>query len=240
VKDNWNFSRSNLFNYLPFFHLGVRATYALSKSFSVTAAVYNGYNQATDLNDAKSVSVQTSFLTSKVLFNLLYLGGKERAAGDPAGRPWRHLFDAVLQYDATPVLSLGANADAGFERGKLGTGGWLAAALYARLKLTPYLYFAARGDGIYEFVPDKAGVDGDGMPITVRSPIFFGGGDHVLSSTFTLELRPIDGISFRIEYRHDDSDRDVPLFYKKGLDANGAQLVARSQNTVTFGMTGWF
>jgi hypothetical protein len=232
IKDNWNWSRSNLFNYLPFFHVGARAIYPVSDALSLTAAVYNGWNQASDLNKGKTVSLQSSYLRDKWLFNLVYLGGNERVKGqDPAGEPWRNLFDSVVQYDVLPMLSLAANVGGGFERGDLGTDSWFAAALYARVKATPWLYFAARGDGIYENVAEKDGVS---------SPIFFGGGDHVLSGTFTAEVRPVEGISFRIEYRHDDSDKDVPLFYKKGLDAMGAQRLSSVQNTLTLGMTGWF
>jgi hypothetical protein len=173
-------------------------------------------------------------VTDALLFNLLYLGGNERVAGDPMGKPWRNLFDAVLEYKATSILTLALNADAGFEKGDLGTDSWAAAALYARVKATEWLYFAVRGDGIYENVATRGEDSG---------AIFFGGGDHVLSGTVTGELRPVDGISFRIEYRHDDSDPDAPLFYKRGFDlVDGAsvQRASRAQNTLTLGMTGWF
>ena len=70
--------------------------------------------------------------------------------------------------------------------------------------------------------------------------IALGGGDFVASGTFTAEVRPVEGISFRLEYRHDASDDAVPLYYKRGLQADGQQNVSASQNTLTFGMTGWF
>ena len=44
VKDQWNWSRSNLFFGLPFYHSGARATYTLTDEASVTAHVYNGWN----------------------------------------------------------------------------------------------------------------------------------------------------------------------------------------------------
>jgi hypothetical protein len=230
IKDNWNWSRSNLFNFLPFFHLGLRATYPLTDALALTAAVYNGWNQPTDANKGKSLSVQSSYLKDKWLFNLLYLGGNERARGDAAGKPWRNLFDAVVQYDVLPMLSLAANFDAGVEKGNLGTNSWVAAALYARVKATPWLYFAARGDGIYQKAKDA----------DVNAPIALAGADHIASGTFTAELRPVEGISFRVEYRHDDSDGARPLFYKQGFTAEGLQRTAKAQNTLTLGMTGWF
>src|SRR4051812_1769216 len=121
--------------------------------------------------------------------------------------------------------------NAGFEKGNLGVNNWTAAALYARVKATEWLYFAARGDGIHERVAEKNGT---------ISPIFFGGGDHIASGTFTAELRPAEGVSLRLEYRHDDSDGAVPLFYKKGILADGSQRTSKAQNTITVGMIGWF
>ena len=140
-----------------------------------------------------------------------------------------------MQVDVLPWLSLAANVDGGFERTTLGTDSWIAAALYARFKATGWLFFALRGDGIYE----RVAREGD-----ASAAIFFGGGDHVLSGTATIEVRPIDGISFRVEYRHDDSDPDVPLYYKRGFttaaDGSPTQNVSRAQNTLTLGLTGWF
>ena len=231
AKDNWNFSRSNLFNYLPFFHLGARATYPISDSWSMTGAIYNGTNQPLDLNKGKAASVQSAYLKDGFMLNLLYMGGNDRPYGDPMGKPWRNTFDLVTQYDVLPRLSLAFMFNAGFEKGNLGVDNWTAAALYARVKATEWLYFAARGDGIYERVASKDGVS---------SPIFFGGGDHIASGTFTAELRPMEGVSLRLEARHDDSDGDVPLFYKKGLDAMGMQNLSKTQNTITVGMIGWF
>jgi hypothetical protein len=59
VKDNWNWSRSNLFNFLPFFHVGARVSYPVTETWTLAAAVYNGWNQASDLNAGKSLSLQS-------------------------------------------------------------------------------------------------------------------------------------------------------------------------------------
>jgi len=71
--------------------------------------------------------------------------------------------------------------------------------------------------------------------------ILLGGANQILSLTGTLELRPPgDHFSIRVEYRHDGSDSDAPLFFKRGFAANGQQLLAAAQNTLTLGVTGWF
>jgi hypothetical protein len=235
VKDNWNFSRSNLFNYLPFFHLGARVFYPVTDAWTVTAAVYNGWNQPVDLNSGKSVSLVSSYLKDKWLFNLLYLGGNETSYNSAAGKPWRNMFDAVAQYDITSRLSLAGEANGGWENGDLGFGGWFGGGIWARAKATNWLYFAARGDGIYEKPAEKGGVS---------NPIFFAGGNHIASGTFTIEVRPVDGVSFRLEYRHDDMDEKSPQFYKRGFttlpDGTTVQKAANVQDTLTLGMTGWF
>jgi hypothetical protein len=201
----------------------------VTETWTLAAAVYNGWNQASDLNAGKSLSLQSAVVGDGWIFNALYLGGPERPRGDAAGSPWRNLFDVVAQVDALPWLSLAAHGNAGFEKSDLGNHSWGALALYARAKATDWLFLALRGDGIGESVPSEGGA------------ILLGGADHILSVTGTLELRPPgDHCSFRLEYRHDDSDSDAPLFFRRGVDASGQQLLAAAQNTFTFGMTGWF
>jgi hypothetical protein len=56
VKDQWNWSRSNLFFGLPFYHTGMRASYGLSDTLTLSVAAYNGWNSVVDNNDEKSVS----------------------------------------------------------------------------------------------------------------------------------------------------------------------------------------
>jgi hypothetical protein len=229
VKDNWNWSRSNLFNFLPFFHLGARVSYPVTETWTLAAAVYNGWNQASDLNAGKSLSLQSAMIGDGWIFNALYIGGPERPRGDDAGSPWRNMFDLVAQVDALPWLSLAAHGNVGFEKSDLGNHSWGALALYARAKATEWLYLALRGDGIGESVPSNGGA------------ILLGGADHILSVTGTLELRPPGNhFSFRLEYRHDDSDSDAPLFFRRGIDGGGQQLLAAAQNTLTMGVTGWF
>ncbi len=50
VRDSWNWSRSNLFFALPFYYSAVRASYPLTKTWSVTASVSNGWNSVVDAN----------------------------------------------------------------------------------------------------------------------------------------------------------------------------------------------
>ncbi len=95
VKDNWNWSRSNLFFGLPFYHAGIKATYELSKSWTAELMICNGWNNIVDNNRQKSVDLSATYKASDTLsLHFLYFGGVERSTGAPEGEPWRHLFDA--------------------------------------------------------------------------------------------------------------------------------------------------
>lgn len=231
VKDNFNWSRSNLFFTLPFYHVGARATYELTDRLTAMLMVTNGWNQATDSNDGKSMIGQLTYKIPGVLStSLLYMGGPERPQASAEGRPWRHLFDAWLELDLADRFAFAVHGDAGFEEGNFGVQSWRAGALYARVQPLDFLYVAARGDYFYENVPSRNGVS--------ASSLFYG--SDVGSITGTIDLRPMDHVSFRVEYRHDAAT--APLYFKKGAepDATGSLVSnARTQDTITLGLTGW-
>ena len=129
-----------------------------------------------------------------------------------------------------PRLELATQVDAGFEPNALGTAGWAAAALYARVHFTSYLSFAARGDYFAEFIPDNANA----------SAIFWNGARWVASGTGTLDLHLVDHLSVRLEYRDDESERPIYFAGTVPTDATGPVANATHQNTLTLGATAWF
>jgi hypothetical protein len=145
VRDNWNFSRSNLFFGLPFYHTGARATLPAGR-WAITLGVWNGWNSVVDNNPGKSISLQASYTRDDLLWSLLYMGGNERPAGAAEGKPWRNTVDSHLTWHATPWFSLLVHANGGGERNRIGTSAWAAGAVYARLRLHPLLRLSARGD----------------------------------------------------------------------------------------------
>jgi hypothetical protein len=237
IKDQWNWSRSNLFFGLPFYHTGLRLSYPTSERVTLTLAGFNGWNSVGDNNEEKSVMLQVAYtVTDRVTFNALYFGGVERAHGDPtrAGGsvPWRSLFDTYLQVQARPWLALMVHANAGFEPGALGTAWWVAGALYARARLRPWLYLAARGDVFHETPAQQGGQ---------TSGSIFWPGRWVASGTATLEARPHANVSLRLEFRHDEAEAEMYFRGLVGTDASGAFVPnARTQDTLTAGMTAWF
>jgi putative OmpL-like beta-barrel porin-2 len=235
VKDNWNWSRSNLFFGLPFYHAGVRATYELSKAWTVELMVCNGWNDILDNNKEKSVEFSTSYAATKTLnFHFLYFGGVERPTGAPEGEPWRHLFDAYVTWDATKVASFLLHGDAGFESNLFGTSDWAAVASYARFKLASPLFLAVRVDVFWEHPASNA---------SGTAGRIFWPASRVASETITADYHPLDAISIRLEWRHDGAT--APMYFRGIVGGDGSNAFpyipnAKSQNTVTLGMTAWF
>ncbi len=236
VKDNWNWSRSNLFFGLPYYHTGIRATYELTDAWAVTVAGYNGWNSVVDNNEDKSVSASIVYkIPNRLLAQLLYFGGVERGRSAPEGQYWRHDIDAYAQLDATSRLSFLVHANAGWEPNRFGTSSWAAGAVYARVKATDWLYVAVRGDRFYETAASNSS--------GTASALFWNGVGWVSSGTATLDFRPLETLSFRTEYRHDQADGQ--LFFKgdvAGAGTSASPFVpnADHQDTLTFGATAWF
>lgn len=219
IKDNWNWSRSDLFYALPTYHTGARAAYALGDGWTAMLHVYNGWNTIVDNNAYPSIGGSFSYASKKVSGQLMYCGGVERSTGAPEGSAWRHLFDAYATIAMTEQVSLLAHVDGGIEPNSFGNSGWLAGALSVKLELTPELYAAARADYFREYVADGA------TAIFWPTP-------WIAEGTGTLAWQPTDGLSVRLEGRHDGAKDRVFLGH------NGAN--ERARDTVTLGATAWF
>lgn len=233
VRDDWNWSRSNLFFALPAYHTGLRATLAATKEWAVTLAGYNGWNSVVDNNAEKSISAQATFTRSDLVFSILTFSGVERPEGAPEGRGWRHLIDGHVTWNATAWFSLLGHADAGLEPTTFGLSTWAAGALYARFQIAPPLFFAVRGDAFYEHA--AADEHGAGAPIFFPTP-------WVASATATVDVRPHQQVSFRLELRHDRAAGDIYFGGSVDGDGDAEPYVPNraAQTTVTGGATAWF
>lgn len=234
AKDDWNYSRSNLFFGLPFYHTGIRATLQVTDRLSTAFWLVNGWNSVVDNNPGKSVIGILGYkIPDRLLFQLLYMGGPERSSSAPEGQPFRHLVDAYLQVDASTALSFLAEADGGMERNRFGLSYWGAGAIYARVHPVSWLYLAARGDRFQEH-------RGGGTAGTA-SPIFFPA-SWVTSGTFTVDGRPHDNVSVRLEYRHDQASSE--MYFQGDVKGDGTKVPfvpnSRAQNTLTAAALAWF
>lgn len=232
AKDDWNFSRSDLFFGLPFYHTGAWGAFAPSKPWKLTIGVTNGWNSITDGNRDKSPYAQVAYTHGRWNAAILYFGGVERPEGAPEGKPWRHLADAWAQFDATDRVSFLVHADGGYEKTTFGPSTWAAGALYARLHPIGKLYVAARADWFVE----RAARDARGSAAPIFWPAAVDGVGRVASATLTADMRPSEHLSFRLEVRHDAAN--VPMFFAGTVAIDpqtGADIAtATRQDTVTF------
>jgi hypothetical protein len=234
IKDNWNWSRSNLFFGLPGYHAGARISHALGGGgWTGTLHLYNGWNSVVDNNNTPSLAASASYTSASTTAQLLYFGGIERATGAPEGKPWRHLFDALVQYAVTREVSVAAQGDAGFEPNDIGTSSWVAGALYGKVALSDKLYAAVRGDFFYEKL-----AEGNGM----TAGAIFWPTKWVAEGTATLAYQPADSVSLRLEYRHDQAPADA--FFGGTVTGDGVATAyvanRKTQDTATLGVTAWF
>lgn len=235
IKDQWNWSRSDLFFGLPHYHTGIRFTYPLTDAWTVSLMPCNGWNSVVDNNVELSFALQATYsVPERLSWTTVYFSGVERPTGAPVGRAWRHLFDTYVTLNPNGPVAFSAQLDGGFEPNNFGTSAWAAGALSVRFHPWQRVYLAARVDYFYEWIAQNAN--------GTATPIFRAGSKWIGSATTTVDVRPFkNNISVRLEYRHDQAQK--PLFFQHDvpLDAQGNYITnANRQDTLTLGAVAWF
>lgn len=211
TKDNYNYTRSYLFALGPYYHTGLRAKYALSDKVSVSGFLLNGWDSLTDNNTGKTGGVSVSVTPTKRLsITQTYLGGPEQT-GDNG--PKRHISDTVVSVAASDKLTFLANyaygADQLISREK---GHWQGLAASFRYAFDKRFAFSPR----FEVFDDNDGFR-TGTAQTLKG------------LTLTQEVKLVDNMITRFEYRRDWSDAD---YFSK---SNGR--LVRGQNTFLIGLS---
>ena len=87
AKDNKEFSRAYLFNFLPFYHSGLRLTLPVNDKVTVMYMLTNGIQQTEDFNDFKSNHFAAIVKpTAEVTWTMNYYFGQEQPdGGEPDG-----------------------------------------------------------------------------------------------------------------------------------------------------------
>jgi hypothetical protein len=206
--DNYNFSRSFLFNYaIPFTHTGLKMYYPFSDCFNMTGYVVNGWDNSNDNNNGKTGGLSFGITPVKPLsltFNFMY--GAEQ---DSNYSHKRFLFDWVGTLKATDKLTFALNTDYGTEqrvqtaRGLTNTK-WYGVAGYAKYQFCDWFAMALRG----EYFRDPDGVRTTYTTLEDGTVLPTGYGQILKEVTLTTEFKVAKGLILRPEYRHDWSDRD--------------------------------
>ena len=194
AKDNQAFSRAYLFDFLPFYHSGLRLTFPVNDRVSLFYMLTNGVQQTEDFNDFKSNHVAAIVKpVSPVTWTINYYFGQEQPdAGTPHGPDGLfRVFDTyvtvaplgalLLALDVNYVTNEVNKTDSGLSLQGLGA--------YARYQLSSPAAVGVR----YERLDDEG---------------LFGGIDQVVQEvTATAEYRLADGFLMRGEFRRDWSNR---------------------------------
>lgn len=109
AKDDFNFSRAYLFNFLPYYHTGLRTTLPISDTLTVMYMLTNGAQQTEDFNNFKSNHFTAIVKPAQsVTWTTSYYFGQERADnGQPDGPDgWFRVFDTQAAVEPTDALSL--------------------------------------------------------------------------------------------------------------------------------------
>jgi Putative beta-barrel porin-2, OmpL-like. bbp2 len=241
TKDQINYSRSYWFDFLPFYHMGVRANYKFSKEIAFNYWIVNGTQQTEPFNGFKDQFLGFTITPNdKVTWNVNYYLGQEHPdviffpnGGAPPNLPTEqgvpfepilnppagklHIFDTYVNWQATPKLMLALEADDEIERlftysSPSHTDG---GAAYFRYQLTPKVAVAARA----EYLSDRGG-------------LFTGVTQAIKETTFTTEYKFVEGFLARGEWRTDFSNQ--PYFLTDILGP-----LKKDQNTATLGLVWW-
>ena len=244
TKDQINYTRSFYFYFLPFYHMGVRASYQFNDKFGVNYWIVNGNNQSEPTNGFKDEMfgfVVTPTKTIKWTSNY-YLGQEhpDNAQSSsctipeqpglcvtpisPAATGKLHIFDNYATWQATPKLALTGEGDYVIERlwAKAGPGESSApshvvgGAAYAQYQMTPRVSLGARG----EYLSDRGG-------------LFSNVTQALKEATGTYKLNVADGLDVFLEFRRDWSN--VPYF-----NTHNVGLPAAHQTTATLGLVWWY
>jgi len=241
TKDQMNYSRSYWFSYLPFYHMGARVNYPLTKAWTLNYWLTNGTQQTEPFNNFKDELVGFVFQPNqKLSWTFNYYVGQEHPdvtlvpnstnpdlptlQGQPflpiqnAPKGKLHILDSYATWQASTKLSFALEADYVVQRLLTNSAPntvWGGAG-YARYQLTPRLAIAGRA----EYLGDDGG-------------LFSGAAQALKETTLTVEQRLADGFLIRGEWRRDFSNQ--PYFYTNLLGA-----FKREQNTATLGVVWWF
>src|SRR6202521_1721583 len=244
TKDQMNYSRALWFDFLPFYHMGVRASYKLNEQLTLNYWLVNGTNQAEATNGFKDELFGfTAPPRTPISWNVNYYLGQEHpdrvpvstsgpipvqpgltfTAIRPAPNGRLHIFDSYVSWQTTPKLTLALEGDYVIQREwRTSSPGRSSApshviggAAYARYQFTPRIAVA----GGAEYLSDRGG-------------LFSGITQAMKEITATFDYNFSKGFLMRYEWRRDFSNQ--PSFLS---DLDG--VLSKEQQTATVGVIWW-
>ncbi len=245
TKDQMNYSRSFWFDFLPFYHMGVRANYKFNDQLALNYWIVNGTQQTEPFNAFKDQMAGVVIQPRKTIsWTVNYYLGQEHpdivpvpnntaiplqpglsfqpVRPSPDGR--LHIFDSYANWQATPKLALALEADYVIQRlwrheapGRSSAPSHVdGGAVYARYQFTPKVALAGRA----EYLSDRGGM-------------FSGVTQALKETTLTFDYKLADGFLMRYEWRRDFSNQRYFFTREEGV-------LKKQQNTATVGLIWWW
>ena len=219
AKDNFHYSLNNLFNNGPFYHTGIKGTYAFNDKLSLMAGIVNNWDNLYDNNQFKTVISQLTYEPNdKTSLYLNYIIGNESNttsfnAGDNTNS-LKQALDLVGTFSVTEKFNVGVNAIYGQQGFDLNndriTQNWGGAALYLDYAISEKLAIGTRVD----YLDNTQGVQ-------------YIGNTDVVSGTLTAVFTTADGhLQIKPEVRFDSYKKldytGVPTFdVQQFMDRDG-------------------
>src|SRR5580698_5664334 len=245
TKDQMNYSRSFWFDFLPFYHMGFRTTYAVNDKFALNYWLINGTNQVEPTNSFKDELFGWTASPSKTIsWTMNYYLGQEHpdrisvadtspipvqpglsfAPINPAPNGRLHIFDSYVSWQTTPKLTLALEGDYVIERlwrnsapGESSAPSHVdGGAAYVKYQLSPKFALAGRA----EYLSDRGG-------------LFSGLTQALKETTATFDYNVANGFLMRYEWRRDFSNQPSFLTQSEGV-------LSKQQNTATLGLVWWW
>ncbi|MEO7042775.1 MAG: porin [Gemmatimonadaceae bacterium] len=137
-RDNWNYSRSLVSDYTPYYQSGVRAVWQTTSKLTSTFVVMNGWQNISETNSDKGVVVRLDYAANtRVTLSYDNFVGNEQ----PDSLPSRlRIFNEVIaKMQLTDALGLAATYDYGVQKRASGTAEdtWRGAVLVGRYQVSP-------------------------------------------------------------------------------------------------------
>jgi uncharacterized small protein (DUF1192 family) len=244
-KDQINYSRAYWFDFLPFYHMGVRVSVPVSDRFTLNYWVVNGTNQVEATNGFKDELFGFTAKPAKnITWTMNYYLGQEHpdraavaptgpipvqpglsfAAISPAPNGKTHIFDSYVTWQTAPKLSFALEGDYFIQRlwnneapGQSSAPSHVAGgAAYVRYQFNPKIALATRA----EYLSDRGG-------------LFSGLTQALKENTVTLDYALTDGFLMRYEWRRDFSNK--PSFL-----TDTQNVLSKGQTTATVGLIWWW
>ncbi len=241
TKDQIAYSRAYTFNYLPFYHMGLRANYNVTPKLNVAYWLVNGAQQTEDFNGFKSQAfIFTLKPASTLSWNVNYYFGQEARDVEPTLNPGlpisptqpglptvnispapngrEHIFDTYATWQPTPKTTLIGEADYVLSRTvtEQQPGRVVIGSFTGKYALPRNWNIGARG----EYFDDRGG-------------LFSGRTQSLKEATAILDHTFAPGFLARAEYRRDWSNQQFFL-----SDTPGS--LKHAQTTATLGLVYWW